>query len=101
MAKAQKPEKPRKKRVSGKLTGLILVVLLFGAAVQLYYMYGQLQAAQEEEAVYAQRLSELQETNAQLAEDIANSDDPELIEDIARDDLGMAAPGEKIFRYGS
>lgn len=104
MAKAsqpQKPQKARKKRPSSKLTGLILIVLLLGVSVQLYYMWGQLQSAQAEEAMYAQRLKELEESNAQLEEDIANSGSQELIEDIARDDLGMAASGEKIFRFGS
>ena len=64
-------------------------------------MYGRLQQAQEEAAVYAARLAELQETNEKLAEDIANSQDPELIEEVAREDLGMAATGEKIFRFSN
>jgi len=101
MAKAPQPQKPQKKRPSGRLTGFILVVLLLGVSVQLYYLWGQLQSAQAEETMYAQRLAELEERNAQLEDDIANSGSQELIEDIARDDLGMAAPGEKIFRYGS
>ena len=36
-----------------------------------------------------------------LAEDIANSQDPELIEEVAREDLGMVAPGEKIIRFSN
>ena len=60
---------------------------------------GQLEAARAEEAVYAQRLAELRETNERLATDIANSDDPELIEEIARDELGMVEQGEKIIRF--
>ena len=55
--------------------------------------------ARAEEAVYAQRLAELRETNERLATDIANSDDPELIEEIARDELGMVEQGEKIIRF--
>lgn len=97
----QKPQKAQKKRPSSKLTGLILIALLLGISVQLYYMWGQLQSAQAEETMYAQRLKELEERNAQLEEDLSNSDSQELIENIARDDLGMASPGEKIFRYGS
>ena len=48
-----------------------------------------------------ERLADLQETNERLAEDIANSKDPELIEEVAREDLGMAVPGEKIFRFSN
>lgn len=91
----------KKKRPSGKLTALILLVLLVGVGVQLYNMYGQLQIARAEEAYYAQQLSTLQEENQRLSQDIANSDDLDLIEDIARNDLGMVKRNEKIFRYGN
>ncbi len=97
MAKAQKNEK---KRPSSRLTALLLLVLLIGFGVQLYNMYGQLQAARAEQEVYAQRLTALQETNERLERDIANSDDPDLIEDIARNQLGMAKTNEKIFYFG-
>lgn len=97
MAAAKKTEK---KRPSSRLTAIILLVLLLGVGVQLYNMYGQLQSARAEQEVYAQRLAILQETNARLEADIANSDDPELIEDIARNQLGMAKTNEKIFYFG-
>lgn len=91
--------KPKKKRPSSKLTGLILIALLFGIGVQLYHMYGQLQEAQAEEAVYAQRLEELQEANRRLEDAVENSDDPQLMEDKAREELGMVSPGEKILYF--
>ena len=96
-----KPAESAKKRPSSKLTGLVLVVLLMGVGIQLGGMADQVRAAEAEEAVYAQRLARLQEENARLAQEIANSGDPELVMDIARNELGLAAPGEKIFRYGS
>ena len=84
--------KPAKKRPGGRLTAIILLALFLGIGVQFLNMYARLQEAQEEQAAYAQRLADLQETNERLAEDIANSQDPELIEEVAREDLGMAAP---------
>ena len=42
-------------------------------------------------------LESLQRGNARLTEDIARRDDPALIEEIAREELGMARPGEKVF----
>ena len=93
--------KTAKKRPGGKLTAIILLVLFLGIGIQFLNMYGRLQEAREEEAVYAARLADLQETNQKLAEDIANSQDPELIEEVAREDLGMAAAGEKIFRFSN
>ena len=89
-----------KKRPSSRLTAVLLLVMMLGIGAQLYNMYGQLRQARQEEQVYAQRLAQLQETNQQLAEDIANSGDADLIEEIARNDLGMATADEKIFRIG-
>lgn len=92
-------KKKARKRPSGKLTALILLVLFIGVGVQIVNLAGQIQAAQKEEAVYAGRLAELETANARLAEDIANRDNLDLIEDIARDELGMASGGEKIFIF--
>ena len=71
------------------------------ACVQLVVMAGKIQRAREEEAAYAAYLEELTETNAQLKEDIANSDDPALIQEIARDKLGLVFPDEKEFHFSS
>lgn len=93
---------PRKKaaaRPRSKLTMLLLAALLIGLGAQIYSMFGQLQEARAEEAVYTQRLSDLQETNEQLREDLENSGNQALIEDIARDQLGMVLPGEKVFHF--
>ena len=90
-----------KKRPSGKLTAIILLALFLGIGIQFLNMYGKLQEAKAEEAVYAAQLADLQETNQRLAEDIANSQDPELIEKVAREDLGMARADEKIMRFSN
>ena len=95
---------PRKKRrastrPSSKLTMLVLAALLIGLGVQIYSMFGQLQEAQALEEVYAQQLDELRDTNEQLKEDLDNSGNQALMEDIARDQLGMVAPGEKVFHF--
>ncbi len=97
MAAAKKTEK---KRPSSRLTAIILVVLLLGVGIQLYNMFGQLQAARAEQEVYAQRLADLLETNERLESDIARSDDPAFIENVARNQLGMVKPNEKIFHFG-
>lgn len=97
----KKTAKTAQKRPSSKLTAIILLALFLGIGIQFLNMYGRLQQAQEEEAVYAAQLADLQETNEKLAQDIANSQDPELIEEVAREDLGMAASGEKIFRFSN
>lgn len=96
----KKPAPKKKKgspKPSSKLTVILLAALLIGIGVQIYSMFGQLREARAEEAVYAQKLSELQETNRLLQEDLDNSGSLDLIEDIARDQLGMTGPGEKVF----
>lgn len=92
-------KKNQRKRPNSKLTALILLVLFIGVSVQIVSLAGQIQTAKEEEAVCAARLAELEAANTRLAEDIANRDNLDLIEDIARDELGMAGPGEKVFIF--
>lgn len=93
------PEKGKIKRPSSKLTALILLILLAGVCVQILNLFGQLRTAREEEALYAARLAELQAVNMRLQEDIANRDSLDLIEEIARDELGLVTPGEKVFVF--
>ena len=65
--------------------------------MQLYRIQDQLQSARDEKNELTRQISELEETNQELEEDIANSDDPEMIERIAREELGMVVQGEKVF----
>ena len=103
-APQRKPPAPRKKgktaktvRSRSKLTLLLLAALMVGVSVQIYRMFGQLRDARAQEAAYSQRLEELREENRQLQEDLDNQGSQALIEDIARDKLGMVLPGEKVF----
>jgi len=70
-----------------------------GVGVQLYRMQDRVKAAQAEEAALAEQIAQLEAKNAELAEDIANADDPELIEQIAREELGMVVRDEKVFYH--
>jgi len=97
--KKLKKKSNRGKRHSSKLTLLFLTFLLALLGVQVCNLFHQLQTAAEEEKIHAARLADLQETNQRLKDDIANREDIGLIEDKARDELGMIAPGEKIFRF--
>lgn len=96
-----KTQADARRRPSSKLTILLLLVLLLGIGIQIYHLQGQLDQAKEQQAQYSQRLDELRAANQELSDDIANSDDPELMMEIARDNLGMVAPGEKVMIIGS
>ena len=89
--------KKKRKRASGFLTGVLLLVLLLGVGVQLYRMQEQLKTARAEEEALAQEIAQVEKENAQLQEDLDNADNPELIEEIAREDLGMVVQGEMVF----
>lgn len=91
--------KKQKKRPNSKLTAVILLVLLIGISVQIVNLLGQIRNARAEEALYAARVAELEAANSRLEEDIANRDSLDLIEDIARDELGLVGPGEKVFIF--
>lgn len=84
---------------SNKLTLMLVALLLVVLGLMLQSLTEQLTYAQEEYDSYARRLEVLQKKNEQLRRDIENSDDPSLIEEIARNELGMASHGEKIFRF--
>ena len=93
--------KRRRRRAGNLLTGLILLILIFGAGVQLYRLQGQLRSARAEVEALAAQITQLEKENEALSEDLANAGDPELIEKIAREELGMVMQNEKVFyMYG-
>ncbi len=93
--------KRKPKRASGFLTGVLLLVLLLGVGIQLYRMQEDLKTARAEEAALAAQIAQVERENAQLQEDLDRAGDPELIEEIAREELGMVTQNEKVFyTYG-
>ena len=72
-------------------------MLLFAVGIQLYQMQSQLQAAREQEADLAPQIAAVQAENQALSDALENSDDPELIQEIARTQLGLVAKNEKVF----
>lgn len=95
----RKQKVKKQKRVSSLLTGMILLVLILGVGVQLYRMQDRVQKARAEETALAEQIASLEAKNAALAADIANADDPALIEQIAREELGMVVRDEKVFYH--
>ena len=89
--------KKRQKRASGFLTGLLLLVLLLGVGVQLYRMQEKLKTARAEEEALDAQIAQIEQENASLQEDLDNAGDPDLIEEIAREELGMVVRNEKVF----
>ena len=77
-------KKNTKKRRSGLLGALVLLILLGVMAYKLVEVYGDLSAAKEQE-------------NNSLKDALSHADDPDYILGLARDRLGLAEDGERIF----
>lgn len=82
---------------AGMATKLLVLVLLAALAVALLSTQAKLSAAQGERDELARQVEAQREANAGLADDIAHSDDPEYLADIARSKLGLLEPDEIEF----
>ena len=81
---------------SSLLTKIILLAAAIFVGVQVWMLHGKITAAKAEEAALAEQIALQQEENDALRRQLDSADDPNLIEEIARDD-GMVRPGEKVF----
>ena len=82
---------------AGLLTKLVVLALLIATATSLLEVNGRLQEANAQKDELTQQVAAQAQTNAELEDAIANSDDAERIADVARDRLGLVEPGEIIF----
>ncbi|OUN22932.1 septum formation initiator family protein [Flavonifractor sp. An82] len=81
------------------LTKLVVLALLIATATGLLTMRSQLQAAQADLADAQKQVEEQKQVNADLADAVENSGDPDRQADLARDKLGLVEPGEYVFRF--
>lgn len=90
--------KAKNQRVRVSLfTKVILLLLLVGIGWQLYRLNGQVAAAQSQKDQLSGQVSAQRQENDALTESIENGGDQEKMEEIARDELGLVGPGEKVF----
>ena len=89
--------KGRKRVRAGILTKLLLLVLLAALGWQLYHLHSQIQAAEAEKASLAAEVQTQRQTNDALSDEIKNGSSQEQLQKVARDELGLVSPGEKIF----
>ena len=84
-------------RSAGWLTALVIAGLMAYGCITLMNMRSKVAEAAKTESQLQSQVSSIQETNASLRYAIENQDDPDTIEDIARDKLGLVMPDERIF----
>lgn len=92
---AQK-KKPRKKRNNTVLV-MVLAVLILVVGVEIINVYGRLKEVRAQEVALTQQLQEKTQENQALQSDLDKKDDQEFIKALARDLLGLAEEGERIF----
>ncbi|MBQ1242482.1 MAG: septum formation initiator family protein [Oscillospiraceae bacterium] len=57
----------------------------------------KIRTAEEEQAALAAQIEQTQQDNAQLEAALEKKGDAEYLQELARSELGMVAPGEKVF----
>ena len=81
---------------AGFLTKIVVLTLLVASAVSLLRLQGQISEAREEQAEMERKVAQQSQVNADLRDAIDHSSDPDRQEAIARSELNLAAPGEKV-----
>lgn len=84
---------------AGFLTKIVVLVLLIAASVSLLGLQRQISEAQSQRETLRLQVTRQSQVNDDLRQAVENSDDPERQAAIARNELGLAAPGEKVIIF--
>ncbi|HTQ86132.1 MAG TPA: septum formation initiator family protein [Candidatus Solibacter sp.] len=97
--KKREPPWQRRMRRAGVYAGGALLVLVLMHTLFGRYGYLSMRRSQHEIEQLREELDRLDQENAQLSGEIrALQTDPAAIEKVAREDMGLARPGEMIFQ---
>ena len=81
---------------AGFVTKLVVLALLIYMATSLLDLRGRIQGVDEVRSALAQQVADQQLENQALADAIEHSDDPEMLEQVARD-RGLVKQGEELY----
>lgn len=86
-------------KVTGRslLPTLLAVVVLAFLTWQLVTLGGRISEAKAQANALSEQVQSLTMANETLSNEIAHAADEDLIKDIARAELGLVEPGEKVF----
>lgn len=93
MAEQAKKEKKR----ASLLTMLVIFVLLALLGVELVHIRAQIDEAETAQQELQAKLDAARQENDALSSALEKADDPEFLQELARDQLGYVTPGEKTF----
>lgn len=82
---------------SKMITKIIVFALIIYAGISLIAIRGRIEKAQDDLGEVRRAVAELEVLNAELEYEIENYNEPDVIADIARSNLGLVLPGEIVF----
>ena len=77
--------------------GIEYTLLLAVVSVELIRVYGQLDSAKSQREAMSQELEQQKKENSALESDLSKAGNEEFIKGLAKDQLGLAEDGERIF----
>ena len=89
--------KNAKKRRSNPLLLVVIAALAVFLGLELVQVGRRLNEATQQQAALEKQLQQQMQANQALQSDLAKKDDEEFIKDLAREQLGLAEAGERIF----
>ena len=87
-------------RRSGVISKIVVFALIIYAGINLISLRGRIETARDDLGVVRRLVAEKELSNAELEYEIEHYNEPEVISDIARSDLGLVLPGEIVFYDG-
>ena len=79
------------------IAALVVLILLVVVGMQLLRIRDQLIDARAERDVLAGQVAQQEQENRALEAALERAEDPEYLQELARDQLGMVSPGQKDF----
>ncbi len=83
---------------AGIITKIVIFALIVYASVTLINLRAQIDTARTQQLALQEKVTEIESSNAELQYKIDHSEDDQVIADVARTDLNLVEPGEKVFR---
>lgn len=87
----------KKLKRAGLLTKVVVIALLIVVSISLLNLRGQIVYAQAAQADIQAQIDAQMQYNAALQSDIDNSDDPDVVLQVAKEKLGLVGSDEVIF----
>ncbi|WP_409969719.1 septum formation initiator family protein [Bengtsoniella intestinalis] len=97
MARVQGEHKQKAKAKIGLSTVLLIMILTAGFAWTVSDLQAQVEAAESQYTALELQMEAQRSVNEHLTSAIEEGGTQEQMEQIAREELGLVAPGEKVF----